>query len=426
MQQATVNPWVLSAFWFGSAFHWLMLLLVLVPANVVQFMGTEHKGTYVGILTVLGAIMALVIPPLVGAHSDRTGRRIPYLRLGVIVDITGLAIMAFAATSLQGTSGFWVYVIGFILVQFGNNYATAPYAALIPQIVPAKLRGQYSGVMGMLQAIGQLLGAVTAILVSMLIHKLGLGQHLQQPATTQIFFYLIGFLILIPTIITINGVTEYDIPVPKEKTEDGSSWVDLFKYKPFLWVFITRVMFALGQYSVQPFMQYYTADVLKQKDPVTSSSVMLFCIIGASILSAFLGGRLSDTIGRKPVIYIAGTVMAAAALALLAVHNFLPALCLAVVFGLGFGAFTSVDWALGSDAMPSAKNYARDMGIWHIAFVGPQFISGPQGYLLDKGNAMSPNFGYTLVFGLAAIFFILGVLLVKNVPEERDFKTSRT
>ena len=95
----------------------------------------------------------------------------------------------------------------------------------------------------------------------------------------------------------------------------------------------------------------------------------------------------------------------------------LAALALALVFGLGFGAFTSVDWALGSDAMPSESSYARDMGIWHVAFVAPQFVGAPQGRLLDWGNAQSPNLGYTLVFGIAAVFFVLGVILVRNVPE---------
>ena len=78
------------------------------------------------------------------------------------------------------------------------------------------------------------------------------------------------------------------------------------------------------------------------------------CIIVASILSAVVGGQLSDRVGRKPVIYVAGTTMAVAALLLLLAPSFAVALALSVAFGLGFGAFTSVDWALGSDAMPSS------------------------------------------------------------------------
>lgn len=442
-----VSPWVLSAFWFGTAFHWLLLLLVLMPANVESFVGSSLKGTYSGALVAIGAVMALVIPPLVGAHSDRTGRRVPYLRLGVGVNIAGLAVMAAAVTLLGGMTGFWVYVLGFVLVQFGNNYATAPYSALIPQLVPPEQRGRYSGVMGMLQAAGQLLGAVSAFVVGSL--------HL--PALVS--FVLIGVFLLVPALVTMRGVPEQVELTPKSSpsmslkqliapnfsslyaqmtwkqilapnASDMRFYIQLPRYllvhlvrnyskNKFLGVFLTRALFALGQYSVQPFLQYYNADVLNQKDPATSNSIMLACIIVASIVSALIGGRISDRVGRKPVIYVAGTTMAAAALLLLVVPGFGAALLLAVVFGLGFGAFTSVDWALGSDAMPSDTSFARDMGIWHVAFVAPQFISGPQGALLDWGNARGDNLGYTLVFGIAAAFFILGVLLVRNVPDTR-------
>ncbi|GAA5502656.1 hypothetical protein Dxin01_02400 [Deinococcus xinjiangensis] len=405
-----VSPLVLSAFWFGTAFHWLVLLLIVMPANVVHFVGEAQKGTYLGALTAIGAVIALILPPLIGAQSDRTGKRIPYIRLGVGVNLAGLVVMGLAATFLNGMSGFWVYVLGFLLVQFGNNYATAPYSALIPQLVPVEQRGRYSGVMAMLQAGGQLLGAVAAFALSLL--------HLP----TAVFFVLVALVLLIPAIITMQGVPETAAPTTQAAGPQLSIG-QLFAYQPFLWVFLTRVLFSLGQYSVQPFLSYYNKDVLHQAKFEESTSIMLACIIVGSIASALIGGRISDRIGRKPVIYVAGATMAVAAIALLFVPNFVTALVLAVVFGLGFGAFTSVDWALGSDAMPSQTSYARDMGIWHVAFVGPQFVSAPQGRLLDWGNAQHPNFGYTLVFGIAALFFLLGVIFVRNVPEKIHAKS---
>lgn len=401
------SPWVLSAFWFGTAFHWMLLLTILLPATVVQFVGEEQKGSYLGLLTAIGAVMALVVPPLVGAHSDRTGKRLPYLRLGVGVNLVGLAVMAFAVATLGGMNGFWVFLLGFLLVQLGNNYATAPYSALIPQLVPAEQRGRYSGVMGQLQAVANLLGAISGVVIGQL--------HLPQALA----FALIAVVLVVPALITMRGVPESQAPATPQAApaEPPMPWTQLFSYQPFLWVFVTRVLFALGQYSVQPFMQYYAGDVLKQPNPVMSSSILLACIIVASIVSAVVGGHLSDRIGRKPVIYVAGGLMALMALLFLVAPSFPVALGLALVFGLGYGAFTSVDWALGSDAMPSKSSYARDMGIWHVAFVAPQFIGAPQGRLLDWGNAQSPNMGYTLVFGIAAFFFLMGVILVRNVPD---------
>lgn len=401
---AVPSPWKLSAFWFGSAFLWLLLLLILMPADVKHFVGDADKGKYLGLLGGIGAVVALVLPPIVGNYSDRVGKRLPLMRLGVGVSVVGLAVMAFAATTLNGMNGFWIYTLGFLIVQFGNNYATAPYSALIPELVPQAERGRYSGVMGLLQASGQLLGGVTALLVGLL-HLPGLVSYL-----------LIAVAVLGSAWVTLSGVPETQVKVRKE-SGPRLSLAQLFAHQPFLWVFITRALFALGQYSVQPFLSYYTKDVLKQENASLSTSILLMTIIVGAICTTLIGGRLSDRIGRKPVIYVAGTLMAAIALLLLIAPSFPVAVAMSLVFGLGYGAFTSVDWALGSDAMPSSGSYARDMGIWHVAFVAPQLIESPQGILLDHGNRLGGNLGYSWVFGLAAVFFILGVILVRNVPE---------
>ncbi|UWX65123.1 MFS transporter [Deinococcus rubellus] len=399
------SPWTLSAFWFGTAFMWLLLLLILMPAEVVRFVGDADKGKYLGLLGGIGAIVALVLPPIIGNYSDRIGKRLPLIRLGLIVNLAGLAVMGYAAAAMGGLAGFWVYVIGFLLVQFGNNYATAPYSALVPELVPTEQRGRYSGVMGMLQAGGQLLGGVGALVIGLL--KL----------PDVLSYGLIAGVLLISALITLRGVPETQIKPNPEARAQRPSIAQLFAYQPFLWVFVTRALFALGQYSVQPFLQFYAGDVLKQANPGTATSILLMAIIAASIVTALIGGRVSDRIGRKPVIYLAGTIMAVMAIALLFAPNFYVAVGIALVFGLGFGAFSSVDWALGSDAMPSSSSYARDMGIWHVAFVGPQLIETPQGALLDWGNHQGGNLGYSLVFGIAAACFVLGVLLVRNVPE---------
>lgn len=405
------HPILLSAFWFGSAFHWLMLLLILMPANVVQFVGEEQKGLAMGSLTAIGAVMALLLPPIVGAQSDRRGKRLPYLIWGTLINLLGLGVMGLAVSLLQGQMGFWVYVLGFVIVQLGYNYATAPYSALIPQLIPQNQRGRYSGVMAMLNAGGQLCGAVTAF---------ALG-HIGLPHWVS--FSLIALFLSIPAIMTIRGLGEYDNSPPITEKQ-SFNLIELFAYQPFFWVFVTRVLFALGQYSVQPFIQYYARDYLGQSNAAVATSILLAGIIIGSIVSAFIGGKVSDDWGRKPVIYIAGALMATAAILLLLAPNFISALLIALLFGLGYGAFTSVDWALGSDAMPNKENYARDMGIWHIAFTAPQFISAPGGALLDWGNLQKDNMGYTLVFGMAAIFFITGVILVRNVPKTSETSSS--
>ncbi|PYE55179.1 MFS transporter [Deinococcus yavapaiensis] len=401
-----VNHFALSAFWFGTSFHWLLLLLILIPANVSHFVGDAAKGSYLGLLLGTGAIVALVLPPIVGAYSDRVGKRMALLRAGMLINVLGLAVMGGASILLDSFTGYVVYFLGYMIVQFGNNLATAPYTALIPQLVAPEQRGRASGAMAFLQASGQLLGAIAFLVVS----------ALKLPALAS--FALVAVVLFVAASITVRFVPEPP-PVQREQGEKLSVW-QLFTFNAFLWVFVTRVFFSLGQYSVQPFIQFYMGDVLGQRaNAATLTSVMLVCIIAGSVTTALTAGRFADRFGRKPVIYVAGTLMATCALLFLVAPNLPVALALAVVFGFGFGAFNSVDWALGADALPSAKSYARDMGVWHVAAVAPQLSSAPQGFLLDWGNGRGDNLGYVLVFGLAAAFFMLGVILVRNIRNVR-------
>jgi hypothetical protein len=84
-----------------------------------------------------------------------------------------------------------------------------------------------------------------------------------------------------------------------------------------------------------------------------------------------------------------------------------------------------VDWALAADVLPSMDDYAKDMGVWHVAFVLPQVIATPvAGFLLDSfqpiGAARNiPNLGYTVIFLVAVVYFVLGTVFVKQIKGVR-------
>ena len=82
------------------------------------------------------------------------------------------------------------------------------------------------------------------------------------------------------------------------------------------------------------------------------------------------------------------------------------------IFGLGYGAYTSVDWALVADVLPSHKDYARDMGVWNISLSLPQVIApvigGP---LLDSfTRAGQPILGFQLLFAMAIVYCLIGTV----------------
>ena len=95
------------------------------------------------------------------------------------------------------------------------------------------------------------------------------------------------------------------------------------------------------------------------------------------------------------------------AIGLIVAHQYAIALVIGAVFGIGYGAYTSVDWALATDVLPNMDDAAKDMGIWHIALTVPQLIATPlAGFLLDTGQRLGkaqglPTLGYTIMFGAA-------------------------
>ncbi|HEX2865060.1 MAG TPA: hypothetical protein VHN99_10865, partial [Deinococcales bacterium] len=67
----------LSAFWFGSSAHWALLLVVMIPSDVRRLVGKADSPVYLGVLLGWFALVALILPPFIGALSDRVGRRRP-------------------------------------------------------------------------------------------------------------------------------------------------------------------------------------------------------------------------------------------------------------------------------------------------------------------------------------------------------------
>src|SRR5690348_12549758 len=93
----------LSSFWFGSFFLWIPLTTVLLQDRVDHLVPQHNlQNTGVGIAAGVGGILAVTVPPLVGAWSDRLntpyGRRRPIIVLGTLLTMPGLFLIM-AATN---------------------------------------------------------------------------------------------------------------------------------------------------------------------------------------------------------------------------------------------------------------------------------------------------------------------------------------
>ena len=152
----------ISVFWLALNFHWAALGIIILPSQVFKLVGDAQKGEALAFVLVPGAFVSLFANPLFGLLSDSThgwlakwGKRRPYILIGTLVNVGGLIWMA--------TSGDVISLaLAYIVVQFSNNAATAPFHALLPDIVPEEQRGLASGVMGLLAIVGTIAGVILA------------------------------------------------------------------------------------------------------------------------------------------------------------------------------------------------------------------------------------------------------------------------
>ena len=155
--------------------------------------------------------------------------------------------------------------------------------------------------------------------------------------------------------------------------------------KPFLShdfrvVFFTRFVMQLGVLTVQEYLLWYLSDEIGESSPsfpgekvyiaygrVVARSedqavTLLFApVLLGAIVSSLVSGLLSDAMGgrRKQLLYISGGIMAFAALLFATTRSFSVDLVLGGIFGVGFGAFSVLDWALAADVLPDPEQVAK-------------------------------------------------------------------
>lgn len=196
----------------------------------------------------------------------------------------------------------------------------------------------------------------------------------------------------------------------------------LFDFNPrrdpdFAWVFITRLVMMMGIYTIQTFLQYYMRDAVGVAHPEQATTNFVILVSLTSLVTAFFAGWLSDRFGRKRLVYIAGALMALVGVIFVVTHSYTIVIAAGALFGLGYGAYQSVDWALVADVLPSDKSFARDMGVWNIALSLPQVIApvlgGP---LIDSfTRAGNPVLGFQLLFSMAIIYCVIGTVTVRYI-----------
>jgi MFS family permease len=416
---------MLSLYWFATSAHWAAILLITLPNQALMIGGDAVKGRTLGNILLAGALVSMLIAPLFGAISDRTltrfGRRRPWIVIGTLMNVVGLFGLIYFPRP-NDMSSLPLYILAFMWVEFWNNVATAPFSALIPDVVPVDQRGSASGWYGLMNMLGNVVGGVVGILFT----RNGVLD------IASVYYFIGGIMLLgmIGTVIFVQEPKVTRIPPPFKLGAFLGGILDPFKDHDFRWVFWTRFLMVMGTFTVQEFLQYYMKDVIQvfslfgrtmAENAESAVSFFILALLVGALISSLIAGVASDRYGRKRIVYISSALQGITPIMLILFRSFGLTVGMGVIFGLGYGAYTAVDWAMASDVLPSEDDYARDMGVWHVAMTLPQVVATPiGGYFLDTFQVVGKQagnsiLGYQVILGLATLYFILGTVLVRRI-----------
>lgn len=372
---------------------------VLLPEQVAEI-APQNKELWLGLVTGIGAIVAIVVNPLAGMLSDRTrmklfgrpyGRRHVWTLAGCILSVLSIAVLAEAPNLLTVT-------LAWCFVTVGINIMLASLTAAVPDRVPVAQRGLVSGWIGMPQALGLVIGAilVTAVFTDIAPGYLALG---------------LGLVILTLPF----ALLTQDDPLPAGHKIRIRWKINLRGHPDYLWAWGTRFLVQLGNALGTLYLLYFLTDAVKLADPDTGLLYMILLYTVGMISTAMLGGWLSDRLGRRKIFVVWSGVLITIAATLLAIWPTWPvAMVASVLFGAGYGVYLAVDTALITQVLPSESDRARDLGVVNIASAAPQAL-GP----LLAAPIVTHLGGYPALFGLTGVVTLLGAVAVLKIRSVR-------
>jgi MFS family permease len=378
---------------------------LLLPEQLEDIAGDEGKVGALGLVTGIGALVAVVATPLAGALSDRTtsrfGRRLPWLVGGTLLGALALVVLSRQSTVVG-------VLFGWAAAQAFLNAAYAGLTAEVPDHVPVAQRGTVSGWFGLPQAVGVVVGV--ALVTSF--------------TTTVVAGYLLIAVVIVVLVLPFAAVTRDPVLDPGDRPTLSLArgwWIDPRRFPDFGWAWLTRFLISLGNALGTLYLLYFLRDKVhyEQLFPGKSAEdgvlVLILIYAAGAIATAVAGGMWSDRTGRrKPLVIVSSLVMAAGAVLLAVWPTWTASLVAAALLGTGYGVYMAVDTALVTQVLPAAADRGKDLGIVNIANAAPQVLAPALAAPVVAGFG-----GYPMLYALTALVTVAGAVLVLPIRSVR-------
>jgi MFS family permease len=386
----------------------------LIPVWFGQHLKPEIA---IGVVGLIGSIVAFIVQPIAAALSDytrsRLGRRRPWILVGTALDVIFLIALANAQTYLA-------FAVLITLLQFSSNLAQGPFQGYVPDLVPEEQVGTASGIVGLMSVAGQLVGAGIA----------GLAVALQNIPLGIIALAALEVGTMLPAVF---GVADRPVDMPRRSGSALSgakaALSEAWHHRSYIWLLGSRFFILMTTGTVVVEAEFFLTRSLgyTEKEAATAILILLaITVMSAAGVAAWAGGA-SDRYGRRQIIWL-GCAIGAAGMAVLALAPQLPEIAIsgvrfpifglaAVPVGIGAGMFIAVDWALLVDIIPKATA-GRFMGLSNVVTATSGALAGTIAGVVIAGTTTITRdsaLGPRVAFLLTLVYYAVGALLLRRV-----------
>ncbi|MES2301782.1 MAG: MFS transporter [Pseudomonadota bacterium] len=385
---------------FGIWVALLTPMVLTIALRVGDLVEPAQKGTALGVILAIGAIVSVIVTPVAGNLSDavttRFGRRKPWIVFGAMAGACGL-IVAGTAENLV------VLALGWVLCQAGFNAAQAAMMAVLPDVVPYEQQGRVSGFLGVTTTAGTLAGTW----ISQFTQSSSLLLMLAPFALTAIFC---------GAFVTLLREKAQSARAKEPRTKiDIAGFTEPFRDRDFNFAFLSRFLIMLAWSFLLTYQLFYLTDHIGL-DRAAATAVMVKSaglIAMATVATSLLGGWISDLIGRrKPLVFLSAAIEASG-FVLIAMSQSVDGFLFGVtIAAMGKGFYFGVDLALVAAVLPNPERTARDLGLFQIANTLPQSVAPAIAPIILTLGTGGVGGNYAALYAFAAASSLLGAFAI--------------
>ncbi len=343
------------------------------PLFVTSFLGSNMA--VLGLIDGLGEAVVSISQAVSGYLSDRIRKRKIFVWTGYLFG--SLSRVGYALSTL------WQHLIPFRILDRTGKIRSAPRDAIIADISTKSNRGRNFGILRMMDHTGALFGITICIL----------------------FFKTLGFkkLFFIASIPSIIGVLLIFLFIEEKKEVrhklyKGLSFRDFdSNYKLFL---LLSSIFALGSFSYS-FLLIYAKEFNLQTGFVP---VLYLIFTAVASLFSLPFGKLSDQIGRKPVMILSFMFWGICCLSMIYIQNNYTIIFTFILYGLHKGALEPVQKTFVAELAPVDYRASSLGGFQMVVGLCAFPASFLAGIFWDRISSTAP---FYLSLGLTAMSLIM-------------------